>query len=287
MPFIYGDRGKPLVFGAFFIYIIMSVSYVREIDSEFVQVGYGKRAVYLCNFCNKEFVALCKNVKSKRTNSCGCVRGKGLAKRTTTHGLSKTTIYTTWRNMMGRCYNKKFINYDKYGGVGISVCERWHTFENFYADVSPSYKDGLTIDRYPDKQGNYEPNNFRWATYMEQNRNLRSNVIITMNGKTQTMQEWINETGVASSTFQSRYTKYGANYDLLTMQTMQSLQKHRFKFYGDGEGQLIPDITFDFRFVPISKIKKWDKNIKKRAIEIVDKIALIVNEFQKDLQNLE
>lgn len=83
-------------------------------------------------------------------------------------------LYSIWNMMKQRCYNSKHTAYPLYGGRGIRVCKRWlDSFQNFINDVGerPSLKH--TIDRYPDKDGDYEPTNFRWATWHEQNLNRR------------------------------------------------------------------------------------------------------------------
>jgi hypothetical protein len=80
--------------------------------------------------------------------------------------------YRSWVSMRSRCYNPKDSKYVVYGGSGITVCERWHSFENFLEDMGPRPK-GTTIDRYPNRAGNYELGNCRWATYSEQNFNRR------------------------------------------------------------------------------------------------------------------
>ena len=92
--------------------------------------------------------------------------------RSTTHGMSKTLIYKVWGQMIQRCENPKVLGYKNWGGRGISVCERWHKFENFYADVGDPPK-GLTLDRI-NNDGNYEPTNWRWATRKEQTNNSRT-----------------------------------------------------------------------------------------------------------------
>lgn len=100
------------------------------------------------------------------------------------HGLSNHRLMRIWTSMMTRCYNPNNIGYKKhYGSKGVKVCERWHKFINFYEDVIPSYKDGLTIDRFPNKKGNYEPSNFRWVTPKEQTRNVSCNIIIEYKGE--------------------------------------------------------------------------------------------------------
>lgn len=84
-----------------------------------------------------------------------------------------TPVYRTWGAIMNRCNSPTNPRYADYGGRGIRVCQRWHSFENFYADVGDRPVN-RSIDRWPDKNGDYCPDNFRWATVDEQNNNKRA-----------------------------------------------------------------------------------------------------------------
>ena len=92
-----------------------------------------------------------------------------------THGMTKTTEYSSWRAMKTRCYNKNMPAYKNYGGRGISVCDKWlNSFPNFYADMGlkPEPKRNYSIERR-ENAGNYEPNNCYWATAKQQANNRR------------------------------------------------------------------------------------------------------------------
>jgi len=96
--------------------------------------------------------------------------------------------------MMMRCTNPKQMNYHRYGGRGITVCESWKTFANFYADMGDP-PDGMTLDRI-DNDGNYEPSNCRWATDKQQNRNRKTSHFYTVGDKTATIAEWAEIKGM-------------------------------------------------------------------------------------------
>jgi hypothetical protein len=111
-----------------------------------------------------------------RTSSCGCYRREHTIRKSTTHGMTGTPVHWTWKSMMQRCYNKNNPSYPDYGGRGIVVCDEWHDFNKFYADMGPR-PEGMTLDRV-DVNGIYEPGNCRWASHKIQSRNKRNSLRI-------------------------------------------------------------------------------------------------------------
>ncbi len=126
-----------------------------------------------------------KSLRAKRSTSCGCrsrehARAMGL--KNATHKRTKTKEYRAWNGMHGRCENPRVPIYPRYGGRGISVCERWKSFENFLADMGMAPSKSYQIDRI-DNDGNYEPSNCRWATASQQARNRRTNKLFFIDGE--------------------------------------------------------------------------------------------------------
>ena len=109
--------------------------------------------------------------------------------------------------MKYRCCNKNAINYERYGGRGISICKEWQSFEPFYDwAIENGYQDDLSIDRI-DNNGNYEPINCQWQTNKKQSRNRRSNFNITLDGKTQCLTQWAEEYNIAESAVRDRISR--------------------------------------------------------------------------------
>jgi hypothetical protein len=144
--------------------------------------GHKRRNVaWLCACdCGNFTTVTSRNLKTGHTGSCGHLRVQGLVDRNFKHGMgnkrsNKVTypLYFLWGNIKSRCLNPNNRYWKNYGGRGITVCERWHTFENFYADVKALYVPGWSIDRIDNDRG-YEPGNVRWVTASEQARNRRS-----------------------------------------------------------------------------------------------------------------
>lgn len=157
----------------------------------------------LCD-CGKKVIVSGKHLRLGNIKSCGCLnrdntilRNKASAKQ---NGLSRTKEYNTWHSMMNRCFDNKIKTYKHYGGRGITVCDRWKTFKNFYEDMGispPKY----TLERI-DNNGNYEPSNCKWADRTTQSNNRRTSRKITLNGKTLTVSQWSEILNI------NRYTIY-------------------------------------------------------------------------------
>ena len=144
--------------------------------------------------CGTETVAMQKTLASGKTRSCGCLADELFKINcidfdTTIHGFSGTVEHKAWKAMHDRCNNPNSHNYLHYGGRGISVCVRWDSFENFYTDMGNRPKSKTSIDRI-DNDGDYTPENCRWATQKQQMRKTRNNYIITHAGKTRCLAEW-------------------------------------------------------------------------------------------------
>lgn len=158
--------------------------------------------------CGVERVVEVKRLRSGRSESCGCQRI-----RTTTRPGSERAI---WRAMIGRCYDPDNSSYPEYGGAGIQVCRRWSIFENFLADVGCRPSPKHSLDRYPNRGGDYEPNNVRWATASEQARNTKRNILLMHDGKTLCLQAWAELTGLNYATLKRRYRLGWADSDVVT-----------------------------------------------------------------------
>lgn len=119
-------------------------------------------------------------------------------------------LYSIWKGMRERCQNPGHVRYQRYGGRGISVCERWNDFYAFVEDMGERPL-GWTLDRI-DNDGNYEPDNCRWASPAQQRRNAGRTVMVTHRGKTQCVDDWAAEISVHRTTLRSRAEVRGWDY---------------------------------------------------------------------------
>jgi len=177
---------------------------------EFAGIKNGK-TTWLCECeCEKTITVNGGDLSRGHTQSCGCLKrekaGVRIAEQNLTHGQTGSRAYETWISMKSRCLNKNYFYYKNHGGRGIRICERWMKFENFYADMGER-PNGRTLDRI-NNDGNYEPENCRWATAKEQHRNKRNNRTIKYQGEIKCLAEWAEELNVNYWTLWSRLKQY-------------------------------------------------------------------------------
>ena len=172
-------------------------------------------AVCQCGTVKRVFLF---NVTRGLSKSCGCHRSEVVTAMKITHGQSrrgqKTSEYAIWHSMVHRCTNPANPAWSNYGGRGITVCERWRSFENFYEDVGRR-PDGLTLDRIDNSKG-YEPGNTRWATQREQMRNMRLNRVLEFRGESRCVAEWADLVGIKASNIHNRLKHGWSIEDALT-----------------------------------------------------------------------
>lgn len=165
------------------------------------------KSKWLCRcICGKEKAILADSLISGKTKSCGCLRAEISPKNVKVkHGMSGSRLWVIWCGMKSRCYNPKSVAFSDYGGRGIRVCDSWKSnFLEFYHWATENgYSELLTIDRI-NSDGNYEPENCRWATYEEQENNRRNTVFFTISGIKLSVSEWARITGIPAATLRWR-----------------------------------------------------------------------------------
>lgn len=132
--------------------------------------------------------------RTKACHSCAATQ------RSTTHGQSRTPLYFRWRAMHERTGNPNHSHYKNYGGRGIAICERWmSSFEAFEEDMGPTFQPDFELDRI-DVNGHYSPENCRWVSKRQQQRNKRSNHVVTWNGRSMVVTDWAEVLGLVPNT---------------------------------------------------------------------------------------
>lgn len=164
---------------------------------------------WLCQCdCGKLKVVVGTSLRRGKSQSCGCLHNEFVKQLFTTHGSRHSRLYSIFRNMKDRCYNRMNRVYCHYGGRGITICEEWlkdfSRFKNWA--LQSGYNDKLTIDRI-DVNGPYSPENCRWVTMKVQQNNKRNGRTITFQGETHTVSEWADITGIPYYTLHSRIAK--------------------------------------------------------------------------------
>lgn len=151
--------------------------------------------------CGTERAVLDQALKDGTSQSCGCLMKEMAAGRiktlNLTHGKSRSPEYAAWCGMIGRCFRVTSSDFKNYGARGITVCDLWrNSFEAFLADLGRRPSPRHSLERIKNELG-YFPGNVRWATSLEQNRNKRSNRLLTVGGVTRCISEWAKLAGVS------------------------------------------------------------------------------------------
>lgn len=166
--------------------------------------GRKSRAYCRCD-CGTERIFPVPNLikKKEATVSCGCYAAENASRVQTTHGMTGSPEYLSWKAMRDRCTRPSDTSFHLYGGRGISVCPEWAgSFEAFYRDLGPR-PEGTTLERN-DSNGNYEPGNCRWATYLDQANNTSAVNRVTIHGETMSVSVASRKYGISRTQLRNR-----------------------------------------------------------------------------------
>lgn len=168
----------------------------RLLVGERIYPNQNGNTVWSCTCdCGNTKIVTAIQLRVGRTQSCGCLRRDRTLEAVVTHGRSKTRVYEIWAGMIRRCEDASHKNYDRYGGRGIKVCERWRSnFKDFLDDMGEPPQ-GHTIER-KNNDGNYEPNNCKWASRKDQSRNTSKSILVDLGGQTMSLPEACEAVGL-------------------------------------------------------------------------------------------
>lgn len=169
------------------------------------RVEHSKHGVWLWEFrcdCGNVLISVAQSVRIGRTKSCGCLSRENTSRNMAKHRLSGTKEYNVWVSMRQRCSNPNHPHFKHYGGRGITVCDRWHSFATFFRDMGNA-PTGYTLERKDNQQG-YSPDNCCWATRSAQANNRRGLHLLTYNNQTLNVAQWAALLGLNKSTLHKR-----------------------------------------------------------------------------------
>jgi hypothetical protein len=181
------------------------------------------------------------DLRNGRILSCGCLKIETTKKNSTRHGQANSDEFKIWTHIEQRCNNPKRRGYHNYGGRGIKICEAWTSklqprgvaFQNFIKHVGSRPSKNHSIDRFPDKDGNYEPGNVRWATRQEQANNTRRNHMLTFKGESKTISLWAKDLSIPSKVIHGRLSLGWSVDDALGIPPNRGLSKDSITYMGE------------------------------------------------------
>lgn len=162
------------------------------------------------------------HIVSGRIVSCGCYARE----KNTKHGFAGSKVYKVWVHMKDRCFNKNCSEYENYGARGIDIYPEWiDSFESFHEYIGDPPTTRHTIERI-NNNGSYIPGNIKWATYGEQNRNHRRNVILEYDGRKMILEDWARYLGLERHVLESRL-KRGWSIERVLTTPFNETKSHR------------------------------------------------------------
>lgn len=174
---------------------------IREVEKR------GKNALWECICeCGRIKISSVNNIVYGKSISCGCVQKLATSMSRKKHGMSRHPLYVCWQRIHFKCKDPEHSDYRWYGLRGIKVDYRWETFEQFLKDVESTWKKGLSLDRI-DVNGEYGPNNFRWATQSQQMRNTTKTIYLQTPDGYMSLMDAADKYGIDGKILRQRYRK--------------------------------------------------------------------------------
>lgn len=182
----------------------------RLVASAYVPKNGKGKGKWLCKCdCGGTTRTAASDLKSGKSESCGCLKNEQLIKRRKTHGMSRSGEHYSWTAMKHRCLNPNAQEYARYGGRGITIDPRWvNSFETFLEDMGMRPTPQHTLERIDNDKG-YSKDNCKWATRLEQSRNRSSTLRYMYNGKEVPLREIAEKHGISFGMLLQRLTKQG------------------------------------------------------------------------------
>lgn len=178
----------------------------RLLALEYVGRSAASHPMWFCECeCGSFLATSGAQLLNGRTRSCGCLKRDLAGKASVTHGDGNSNVaeYRIWAGMLSRCRNESNAAYPRYGGRGITVCDRWLAYENFLSDMGRRPSEAHSLERERNDEC-YGPGNCKWATRAEQCRNRRSNVVVEFAGESMVLKDAAEAAGLPYKTVHAR-----------------------------------------------------------------------------------